>query len=294
MSEKNIETIFDNIDPLVLEKVQSLRLIDDELMTLVFSGDKKATEFLIRILLNRNDLTVKKSMTQVQKNNLFGRSVKLDIVAEDIFKQEYNIEIQREKSGAGGKRIRYHQAMMDSHTLKKGKNFDQLPTLYIIFILEHDIFKRNKPIYLVNKTLDIKDEDGDYLPFDDACNIMYVNGDYRGDNPLGKLMHDFSTPNADEMYYKELAQRVRFHKQDEKGVQMASQIVEEYGDIRAAEALKIGIQQGELKNAIKTAKKLLRLGKLPIEDIATCCSLPVEQVLELQKSLELSTTQGCT
>lgn len=46
---------------------------------------------------------------------------------------------------------------------------------------------------------------------------MYVNGDYRGDNALGKLMHDFSTPNADEMYYNELARKVRFHKQDEKG-----------------------------------------------------------------------------
>ena len=61
------ETVFDNIDPVVLERVKKLRLIDDELMTLVFSGDKKVTEFLIRILLNRNDLRVKKSMTQVQK-----------------------------------------------------------------------------------------------------------------------------------------------------------------------------------------------------------------------------------
>lgn len=286
------ETVFDNIDPIVLEKVKSLRLIDDELMTLIFSGDKKATEFLIRILLNRNDLRVKKSMTQVQKNNLFGRSVKLDIVAEDIFKQEYNIEIQREKSGAGGKRIRYHQAMLDSHTLKKGKTFEQLPTLYIIFILEHDIFKQGKPIYTVNKTLDVKDEDGDYLLFDDACNIMYVNGDYRGDNALGKLMHDFSTPNADEMYYNELARKVRFHKQDEKGVQMASQIVEEYGDERAAEALQKGIaqgiQQGIQQHAIEAAIKLLKNQKLSPEEIADTQGLPLEQVLELQKTVAVN------
>ena len=113
------ETIFDNIDPDLLERIKRLRLIDDDLMTVVFSGNKKATEFLIKILLNRNDLKVTKTMTQVQKNNLFGRSVKLDIVAEDIFKTEYNIEIQRAGSGATAKRIRYHQAMLDSHTLKK-------------------------------------------------------------------------------------------------------------------------------------------------------------------------------
>ena len=90
-----VNTIFENIDPVVMDRIKNLRLIDDELMTVVFSGDKEATEFLIRILLNRNDLTVTKSMTQEQKHNLFGRSVTLDIVAEDIFKTEYNIEIQR-------------------------------------------------------------------------------------------------------------------------------------------------------------------------------------------------------
>ena len=92
---------------------------------------KKATELLIRILLNRNDLRVTKSMTQEQKHNLFGRSVTLDIVAEDIFMNEYNIEIQRADKGAIAKRIRYHQAMLDSHTLKKQEDFDKLPNLLL-------------------------------------------------------------------------------------------------------------------------------------------------------------------
>ena len=202
------DTIFDNIDPVIMERIKNLRLIDDELMTIVFNGDKEATELLIRILLNRNDLKVTKSMTQEQKHNLFGRSIKLDIVAEDIFKTEYNIEIQRADKGAGAKRIRYHQAMIDSHTLKKQEAFETLPNLYIIFILEHDMFGRNEPIYSVSKTLNIKDEDGNNLLFDDGCNIMYINGEYRGDDALGKLMHDFSTPNADEMIYNSLADKV--------------------------------------------------------------------------------------
>ena len=48
--EKEITTVFDNIKPEVLKKVKSLRLIDDELMTVVFSGNIKTTE----LLLNRN------------------------------------------------------------------------------------------------------------------------------------------------------------------------------------------------------------------------------------------------
>ena len=281
------ETIFDNINPAVLERIKQLRLIDDDLMTVVFSGNKKATEFLIKILLNRNDLKVTKAMTQVQKHNLFGRSVRLDIVAEDIFKTEYNIEIQRADRGASGKRIRYHQAMLDSHTLKKSRDFENLPTLYIIFILEHDLFKKGQPVYYVNKTLNIKDKEGNYLPFDDGCNIMYINGDYRGDNPLGKLMHDFAASNADEMYYNELARRVRFHKQDEKGVQTMCKIVEEYGDERAAEALQKGIEQGAQQKAVEAATNLLKLKKLTVEQISSTIGLPLEQVIELKKQIHI-------
>jgi hypothetical protein len=169
--------------------------------------------------------------------------------------------------------------MLDSHTLKSNQKFKDLPNLYIIFILEHDMFETGQAVYHVNKTLDIKDEDGNNLPFDDGCNIMYINGDYRGDNSLGKLMHDFSTPNADEMYFDELASKVKFHKQDEQGVQMASKIVEEYGDIRAAEALKQGIQQGEEKKAIEAAIMLVQKYNASPEVAAKDMNAPLELVL---------------
>lgn len=280
-------TVFENINPDILSRIQSLRLIDDDLMTVVFSGDKKATEFLIRILLNRNDLTVTKSMTQVQKHNLFGRSVTLDIVAEDFFKTEYNIEIQRAGTGAGARRIRYHQAMLDSHTLKKSKSFKDLPNLYIIFILEHDLFKKGDPIYFVNKTLSIKNDNGSYLPFDDGCNIMYINGDYRGKDALGKLMHDFSTPDADKMYYAELASKVRYHKQDSKGVQTMCKVVEEYGDERAAEALKQGIVQGTQQKAIEDAITIIKEFKISPELASNKMGAPLGKVLEALSSDKL-------
>ncbi len=275
------KTVFDNINPEILARVRSMRLFDDEFMSAVFSDDIETTQLLIRILLNRNDLTVTKSMSQVQKTNLFGKSVKLDVVAEDIFKTEYNIEIQRADAGAEARRIRYHQAMLDSHTLQKGGSYKELPNLYIIFILEHDIFERGLPVYRVDKTLNIQDKNGNNLPFDDDCNIMYVNGEYKGDNPLGRLMHDFSTANADEMFYEELANRMRFFKQDERGVDMVSKIVEEYGDIRAAEALK--------QQTIDTVKNFFTNG-VTIEIIAKSLHMTVEQVQEIVQ--ETNTVQA--
>ena len=118
------------------------------------------------------------------------------------------------------------------------------------------------------------------MPFDDDCNIMYINGEYKGDDPLGKLMHDFSTSNADEMFYKELADRMRFLKQDEEGIEMASKIVEEYGDIRAAEALQQGIKQGAQQKAVETAKNLKTNG-IDINIIAECTGLSIEEVQKL-------------
>ena len=112
---------------------------------------------------------------------------------------------------------------------------------------------------------------------------MYINGEYRGDDALGKLMHDFSTPNADEMIYNSLADKVRFYKQDETGVRMTSRIVEEYGDERAAEALKQGIKQGEQKRAIEDAVLLIKDYNEKPEIAAQKINAPLEKVLELYK-----------
>ncbi len=79
------------------------------------------------------------------------------------------------------------------------------------------------------------DENGD-LPFDDGYSIIYVNGSYRDEDAIGRLLYDFNCRNADNMYYSELANSFRFHKQQDKGVKMVSRIVEGYGDERAKEA----------------------------------------------------------
>ena len=210
------KSIFDTIDPIMLERIRAFRLMDDDFMTIVFSSDPKAAEFLLRIILERDDLTVKSCMSQQEKRNLYGRSVILDIIAEDTEHKLYNIEIQRSDKGNSPKRVRYNAAMIDSHTLHSGKDFTDLPELYIIFITEHDYLKLKKPYYKVKKYFDVTDKNGQKIAYDDGINVMYVNGTYRGNDAIGKLMHDFCTPNADDMYYAEIAKRVKFHKQEER------------------------------------------------------------------------------
>ena len=71
-------------------------------------------------------------------------------------------------------------------------------------------------------------------------------------------------------------------------------IVEDYVKERAAEARKIalaeglkrGLKRGVQETAIANAKNLLSLNKLSADEIADCCSLPLEQVLALKEELD--------
>ena len=68
---------------LLLAKIAQFRLFDDDFMSKVFEDDIEATEFLLKIILQRDDLEVTESKGQVSIKNLLGRSVRLDIKARD-------------------------------------------------------------------------------------------------------------------------------------------------------------------------------------------------------------------
>ena len=54
-----------------------------------------------------------------------------------------------------------------------------------------------------------------------------MNGDRKNRSPLGKLMYDFSCTDPSYMNYPQLADRVRYFKEDRQGVQDLCEILEE-------------------------------------------------------------------
>ena len=278
-SEKKPRTV-KKIDPKMWERIQGLRLMDDDFMTIVFSGDNKLTEFLLRILLDRTDLTVKQSLTQKEKHNIFGRSVRLDVLAVDTEGKQYNIEIQRADKGASERRARYNLSMIDSHSLQKNDDFSALPETYIIFITENDFYGKGEPTYVVNQIITTRK--GEVLPFDNGVHTIYVNGAYKGKDAIGWLMHDFRESNADKMHYAEIAERVRFHKQEDGEVNTVCRAFEEYGKEKAAEARK----EARVERNVEVAKKLLQDGSMSLERIADISDLPLEQVRKLAEQIQ--------
>ena len=233
-------------------------------MTKCFEDNIECTELVLRIIMDKADLKVKETRTQYVIKNLQGRSIRLDIDAVDSAGKEYDIEIQRIDKGAGIKRARYNSSLLDANVLLSGEETDKLPETYVIFITENDVLGRNKPIYHIQRTILETDE-----LFEDGSHILYVNGAYKDNSPLGLLMQDFACKNPENMHYKILADRVRYFKEDEKGVRAMCKAVEELCREEKHEAM------------MDAAKRLLEDGTLTVEKIAECVGLTVEEVKEL-------------
>ena len=63
--------------------------------------------------------------------------------------------------------------------------------------------------------------------FNDGEHILYVNGEYRDDSEIGKLMHDFSCWNPDEMSFDLLKSVTKYYKENPEGVEIMCRAFEE-------------------------------------------------------------------
>ena len=245
-----------------LHRIQNLRLIDDNFMTKVFE-DKECSEFLLQVILDRDDLTIREVHSQYGLNNIQGRSARLDILAVDEQNKAYNIEIQRNDRGAEVRRARYNSGLMDANITEPGDRYDQLYETYVIFITENDILKAGLPIYHIERTIQ---ETG--MPFGDGAHIIYVNSQIKDDTKLGRLMQDFTCTNPDDMNYPVLAQRVRYFKEDTKGVATMCRAFEEVRE------------EGKREQAVEFARSMLADG-MPYEIVAKYTKLSIEEVKAL-------------
>lgn len=249
-----------------LERLKSLRYMDDDFMTVCLADNFEGVELILRIVLGRENIKIKSVRVQEPMMNLQGRSAILDVHAVDSTNKEFDVEIQRSDAGAGAKRARHNSSLLDAHILRPGEDTENIPDSYVIFITENDVMKGKQPIYSVERYVAIGENK---VLFEDGSHILYVNGKYRGNDEIGKLMHDFSCTNPEDMNYEVLAGKARYFKQDEKGVAVMCKIME---DMR---------NEAELNRAKKMAVRMIKAGKMPLEDIADYTELSLDTIKEL-------------
>lgn len=140
---------------------------------------------------------------------------------------------------------------------------------YIVFITERDILKRGLPIYHIDRVVR---ETGDI--FEDEAHIIYVNSQIKDETALGKLMHDFFCTDATEMYYSTLADRVRYFKEDTKGVANMCRAMEEMRNEAAREATHA--------KAVAVALSMLA-DEMPHDKIAKYSGLSLDEIATLSQ-----------
>ncbi len=223
----------------VNELVNELTLFDDDLMSRVFDKNIKATELLLRIILGKKVKVISVTGQNEMKNHqVGGRNITLDVDAMDENGEEIDIEVQGNSEGAHVRRARYHSSMVDSRMLKEGQAFRELKDSYVIFIYKHDKFRKGLPLYHVERYVGETNEQ-----FRDGSHIIYVNGNYKGNDEIGQLMQDFREKNPECMHYTELAESVKHFKEKEGGREEMSEIVERYINERVEERVKECVEE---------------------------------------------------
>jgi hypothetical protein len=254
--------------------IDDMSLFDDDLMSLVFDANIEATELLLKIILKQEDIKVISVTGQRELENpiVNGRNIRLDIFAEDSTGRFMDVEVQRSDEGTHYRRARFHSSMLDVRMLKAGQKFKEMMDSYVVFITENDVIGSGRPLYHVERLIEETKES-----FGDGSHIIYVNGSYEGNDPVGRLIHDFKCKESKDMYYKEFSKGVRHFKETKGGRQVMCQAVEEYGNQRAKAATE--------KKQVEILKNLMNNMHLSLEEAMDAIGVQGEEKEMLVKKL---------
>ena len=245
-----------------LHIIKRWRLMDDEFMKRCLKDNIPAVECILRIIMEKADLKVQTVQIEDTIPNLSGHGIRMDVHATDSMGTEYDIEVQRADKGAGVKRARFNSSVLDLNSLKKGSTYDALPESYVIFITENDIWQHGLPRYHINRIIEELNQ-----RFDDGEHIIYVNGNYRGNDDIGKLMNDFRSNNAEDMLLEPLKETVNRYKNNPKEVAVMCAELEKWSLEERQEGRIEGRMEGESR-LTKLLKLLKAHGRLQDLDLA--------------------------
>ena len=251
------------------KSIEEFCLMDDTFMAAVFNGEIELTQMLLRIIMGDDKIKVITTVGQYAIKNLQGRSSTLDIFCQDELGRYFNVEVQRDNTGAVSQRARYHQSMIDTRHFPVGeKDYRKLHDAYVIFITEEDVLGDALPKYTIKRTITENGKD-----FKDGSHIIYVNGAKRfDDTELSMLMHDFFCRDAKDIKNAILSERVKHFKEEESGVEEMCEIMQKLANDAAYE------------KTIEIAKGLINDG-VSIDIVAKNTQLPREEVEAIAKRL---------
>ena len=300
-----------------LKIIKNMTIMDDIFMSVFFEERPECVEEVLAAILPFKP-TVESVHTHYHYTSAKGHEVIFDINAKDKDGKIFDIEIQKRSDGASPRRARYYSSTLDTISLQRGQEYDEIDDTYVIFITEHDIFKDNKPIYSVERHINSK------KLFNDGSHIIYLNTAYSGKctKAIKSLIHDLRCSDPDEIINENLAKRFNeiksgsAEKEIENMCDLLDEVIKKEGEDKfaegrtegiaegrtegiaegraegiaegraegIAEGRAEGIAEGRAENSREIAQKLILSGILTDEVIAESCSLTIDEIRELRLS----------
>lgn len=266
---------------LVERTIKKFRFINDRFARVALSDE--AVEYILQVILEDSTLKVETVYREYKIDNLFGRTVILDILAIDIKGKEYNIELQFYYEGASYGRSEYYSSMIHVGTSKLGTSWSQLPDTTVIFITKYDIFGKGKPIYRFGPEVMM---DGQVISnVSSKRSIIYVittNG-FDDGSELGKLKHDLLCEDPDEMYSDILKDCMKKAK-NAKGDENMCDIMYEYGQAVLDECAPYLESYVTNNTKVTMARNMLDDG-MPLDLVVKYLGLSKVEVQKIQKEM---------
>lgn len=151
-------------------KLRELTIKDDFMFGAVMSDPENCRELLEMILsisIDRIEVSKEKSMVYHPEY----KGVRLDVYARDEENTCYNVEMQASRRPVLGKRSRYYQSQMDMEMLQSGRDYEELPKSFVVFICDFDPFGKE----LYRYTFKMKCEEDVNVELEDARQIIFLS-----------------------------------------------------------------------------------------------------------------------
>ncbi len=264
---------------------EELTFADNFLFCKILESEPELCRQLLELLLHiKIDHLEVPQMERTMQEGIETKSVRFDVYTKDD-NRIFDLEMQTTDTKNLPKRARYYQSVIDMDNLSKGENYSKLKDSYVIFLCLEDTFDKGLPVYffenICRQKRDFSLNDGTYKVFFNAHDC---------DKLKTKEERDFfkflKGEQAESQFAKAIEEKVERAKKNEKwrkNYMTWQQTIDEAKYIAREE----GREEGIRVNSIENAKNLLKETDLPLEKIALCCSLPLEQVRKLKDELKI-------
>lgn len=240
--------------------VAQFNLMDDIFFSVVMEHND-AAEYLLTQLMGK-PIKIIENKTQYSIRNAESHSIVLDALVEDEEHNIYDVEVQVGDKNNHERRIRYYRTAIDWSYLEKGKDYSELPELYMIFISDFDPFELNKVHYEI-----VQYVKGTEREYNSGVHIHYFNTKVNDGTFLSKLMQYLADSDPKNSGFGALSRRVNIHKYQNEEAGSVCKAVEDYAKERE--------EIGRLEKAVDIVKNMLK-ENIPLEVALKCAEIDRE------------------